>query len=146
MEEIVRRQADRLLRVAVAAMGGVSEAEDVVQDVFLRMLEKKVRFDDEKHEEAWLVKVTVNVCRNRVRSRWWRREPLLATIPARDDGQHEVVDAVMRLPKKYRVVVHLHYFEGYSTREIAEITACKEAAVRQQLSRARRELKKFLED
>jgi len=146
MEDIVLRQADRLLRVAVAAVGNMAEAEDVVQDVFLRMIEKKAKFNDEKHEEAWLVKVTVNTCRNRIRSRWWRREPLLETIPARDNAQREVVDAVMRLSKKYRIAVHLYYFEGYSTREIAEITGHKEATVRQHLTRARRELKKFLEN
>jgi len=143
--EAVARNENRLFRVAVAILKTRAEAEDVVQDVFVKLFEKQPQFDSNEHETAWLMRVTVNMCRSRLRSFWWRRvEPLLEDYPAKSDEQQEVIEAVMALPARYRVVVHLFYYEGYSTGEIAEITARKEGTVRQQLTRARRMLGEIL--
>jgi RNA polymerase sigma-70 factor (ECF subfamily) len=143
---VVERYGDRLLRTAVAVLKSHAEAEDVVQDVFVKYFEKRPQFESAEHEIAWLMRVTINMARSRLRTSWWRlTEPLLETIPAQDESQHEVMEAVLALPAKYRVVIHLHYYEGYSTREIAEILTRKEATVRQQLTRARRILGDILE-
>jgi len=88
----------------------------------------------------------VNLCKNRWRSHWWKRaEPILETHPAQTDEQQSIMQTVLELPSRYRIVIHLFYYEGYSTKEIAEITKQKESTVRQQLTRARRMLKDILE-
>ena len=146
MEEITALYEDKLLRTAIAIMGSAADAEDIVQDVFVKLLEKNPSFQSPEHEIAWLVRVTVNLCKSRLRSHWWKKTvPLLDTHPAQTDEQRNLMQTVLSLPSKYRVVIHLFYYEGYSTKEIADITQQKEAAVRQQLTRARRMLKDFLE-
>lgn len=145
MEEAVRRHEDRLFRTALAIMGGKAEAEDVVQDVFVKLLEKQPHFESPEHETAWLIRVTVNLCKSRLRSPWRKKTvPLLDTYPAQTDEQLHVLETVASLPSKYRIVIHLFYYEGYSTKEMAEITRQKESTVREQLTRARRLLKDFL--
>ena len=146
IETIIKRDGDRLFRIAAAITGSKAEAEDVVQDVFVKLVEKQPVFWSSEHETAWLIRVTVNTCKNRIRSYWWKKtEPLLDTIPTKDDDEAGVMRAVMQLPPKYRTVIHLFYYEGYSTKEIAELTQQKESTVRQWLTRARRKLKDYLE-
>jgi len=145
VDEVVKQHENKLFRTALAILGGVADAEDVVQDVFVRLFEKPPRFESDAHETAWLIRVTVNLCKSRLRSHWWKKtEPLLDTHPAQNDEQGDLINAVLALPMKYRAVIHLFYYEGYSTREIAEITEQKESTVRQRLTRARRMLKKYL--
>jgi len=145
MEAVIKKHQNKLYRTALAIMGGKTDAEDIVQDAFIKLFEKQQDFESPEHEAAWLIRVTVNLCKNRLRSHWWRRTvPLLDTYPARNDAQTGIVQAIMALPSKYRGVIHLFYYEGYSTKEIAEITAQNESTVRQQLTRARRRLKDFL--
>ena len=146
IEYIVRREGDRLFRIAYAITASAADAEDVVQDVFIKLMEKRPIFESAEHEIAWLTRVTVNASKNRVRSFWWRnREPLLDTYPARNDNETEIMQLVLSLPAKYRIVIHLYYYEGYTTKEIADITRQSEASVRQQLTRARQKLRKYLE-
>lgn len=146
-EAAFTKHGNRLYRTAIAILGSKAEAEDVVHDVFIKLFENPKDFASPDHEIAWLIKVTVNLCKNRLRSYWWRRtEPLLDTYPAKCDNQLGVIQAVLALPVKYRGVIHLYYYEGYSTKEISEITEQKESTVRQQLTRARRLLKDYLED
>ena len=146
IETILKRDGDRLFRIAAAIMGSRAEAEDVVQDVFVKLVEKQPVFWSVEHETAWLVRVTVNLCKNRVRSYWWKKtEMLLDTFPAQDEEEAGVMQTVMQLPPKYRTVIHLFYYEGYSTKEIAELTQQKESTIRQWLTRARRKLKDYLE-
>ncbi|MCL2404990.1 MAG: RNA polymerase sigma factor [Defluviitaleaceae bacterium] len=145
MEAVIKKHQNKLYRTALAIMGTKADAEDIVQDAFIKLFEKQQEFESADHEAAWLIRVTVNLCKNRLRSYWWRRTvPLLDTYPAKTDGQLGIVQAIMALPSKYRGIIHLYYYEGYSTKEIAEITSQKESAVRQQLTRARRKLKDFL--
>lgn len=146
MEEIVKRNENKLFRAAIAIMGGKADAEDIVQDVFIKLLEKHPHFESPEHEAAWLIRVTVNLCKSRLRSHWWKKTvPLLDSYPARTDEQQDIMQTVLSLPSKYRTVIHLFYYEGYSTKEIAEITKQKTSTVREQLTRARRMLKAFLE-
>ena len=146
LEEAVYQHENRLFRAAVAIVGNKTEAEDIVQSAFVKLWEKQPTFESLAHQTAWLITVTVNLCKSRLRSHWWKKTvPLLLTYPAQNDDQHEVMEAIFALTPKYRTVIHLFYYEGYSTAEIAEITKQKETTVRQQLTRARRMLKDFLE-
>ncbi|MCL2150807.1 MAG: sigma-70 family RNA polymerase sigma factor [Coriobacteriia bacterium] len=144
-EDIMLRQESRLLRAALAVLGNRAEAEDVVQEAFVRLWLKAPQFDSEQHQAAWLMKVTVNLCRSRLRLHWWSRTvSLLDDYPAADDEQ-QLLEQIAKLPARYRLVLHLHYYEGYSSPEIAQITGQAESTVRQQLTRARRLLKDVLE-
>jgi RNA polymerase sigma-70 factor (ECF subfamily) len=146
VEETVTRNEDKMFRAALAIMGGKTDAEDILQDVFIKLIEKQPSFESPEHETAWLIKVTVNLCKSRLRSHWWKKTvPLLDTYPAQTDDQQGMMQSVLALPSKYRIVIHLFYYEGYRTKEIAEITGQKESTVREQLTRARRLLKDFLE-
>ncbi|MCL2215679.1 MAG: sigma-70 family RNA polymerase sigma factor [Defluviitaleaceae bacterium] len=146
IEETVKRYGDKMLRTALAVVGNKADAEDIVQNVFVKLFEKQPEFESSGHESAWLIRVTVNLCKNHLRSYWWKKTvPLLETYPARTDEQENIMQTVLALPSKYRIVIHLFYYEGYSTKEIAEITEQKESTVRQLLTRARRKLKDFLE-
>ena len=145
-EAIITKHENKLFRTALAIMGSKADAEDVVQDAFIKLFEKQYNFESAEHEAAWLIRVTVNLCKNRLRSHWWKRTvPLLDTYPAQNDDQLEMMQIVLSLPSKYRGVIHLFYYEGYSTKEIAEITEQKESTVRAQLTRARQLLKNILE-
>ena len=107
LEELVARYENTLLRTALAILGDVPEAEDAVQDTFLRYLEKRPVFRDEGHERAWLLKVTANGCKSRLRAQ--KRHPtleLLDVYPAPDEDSRGVVEAVLALPPKQRAAVH----------------------------------------
>ena len=146
MEKLIEQYKDTLFRIAVAMTGRPTEAEDIVQDVFIRRYEKHPQFDVPAKERAWLIRVTVNLCKDRLRSHWWSKTvPLLDVYPAENEKQQSVMEAVLALPPKYRIVIHLFYYEGYATKEIAQLTQQQESTVRQQLTRARRILKEFLE-
>jgi RNA polymerase sigma-70 factor (ECF subfamily) len=147
IEEIVKRQASTLFRTAAAILGSRAEAEDAVQDVFVKLLEKQPSFTSAEHETAWLIRVTVNHCKSRLRSHWWKKTvPLLDSYPAQTIDQQNIMETVLSLPVKYRTVIHLYYYEGYTTKEIAEITGQKDSTVREQLTRARRILRSYLEE
>ena len=145
LEEVITTYQDTLYRAALAILGDAHEAEDAVQDAFLRYWEKAPDFPDAAHERAWLLAVTVNGCKSRLRSPWRRRTaPLLDTYPAAEPEEREVLEAVQALPPRDRAVVHLYYYEGYQTAEIAAMTGQREGTVRSRLSRARGKLRELL--
>ncbi len=147
IERVVNEYATMLLRVAYSQLNNRAEAEDTVQEVLLKYMEKAPVFQSEEHEKAWLLRVTVNHCKNHLASAWFRkRADLDEGIPALDNAELEVVSAVAALPAKYRAVVHLYYFEGYSTKEIAEILHSRPNTVSSRLSRARALLAKALKE
>ena len=147
IERVVNEYATMLLRVAYSQLNNRTEAEDAVQEVLLKYMEKAPVFQSEEHEKAWLLRVTVNHCKNHLASAWFRkRADLDEGIPALDNEELEVVSAVAALPAKYRAVVHLYYFEGYSTKEIAEILHSRPNTVSARLSRARALLAKALKE
>ena len=144
IERVVNEYATMLLRVAYSQLNNRAEAEDTVQEVLLKYMEKAPIFQSEEHEKAWLLRVTVNHCKNHLASAWFRKRD--EGIPALDNAELEVVSAVAALPAKYRAVVHLYYFEGYSTKEIAEILHSRPNTVSSRLSRARALLAKALKE
>ena len=145
LEALVRRHEDTLYRTALAILADPQEAEDAVQDTFLKYLEKQPRCPDEARERAWLLRVTINGCKTRLRSPWRRRTvPLEDWLPAPSDEQTPALEAVLSLPPGERAAVHLFYCEGYQTAEIAALTGAAEGTVRSRLSRARARLRNVL--
>ncbi|MCF2663510.1 RNA polymerase sigma factor [Oscillibacter valericigenes] len=143
----MRLHGDTVYRLALCRMQNTADAEDVYQDVFLRLLQQTADWDDE-HMKAWLIRATLNRCADLHRFRLRRPVLALEDIPelARpaDDSAAGLWDAVARLPEKLRTAVHLHYAEGYSTEEIAALLGVPPATVRTRLHRARRQLKDLL--
>ena len=145
LETLVTTYENTLYRTALAILGDCHEAEDAVQDAFLRCLEKAPAFESSEHAKAWLLRVLVNGCKSRLRSPWRRRTaPLLETYPAAGPEERETLEAIQALPPKDRAVLHLYYYEGYQTAEIARLTGEREGTVRSRLSRARGKLKELL--
>ena len=141
LETLIYTHQNTLYRAALAILGDAHEAEDAVQDAFLRCLEKDPCFGSPAHEKAWLLRVTVNGCKSRLRAPWRRRTaPLLDTYPAAGPEEESLLESIMALPAKDRAVLHLYYYEGYQTAEIAEMTGWREGTVRSRLSRARAKL------
>lgn len=145
LEVLIDKYENILLRTALAILDDPYETEDAVQDTFLRYLEKRPEFRDEGHERAWLLTVCANGCKNRLRKR--RRRPVVElseAYPAPDRESGEVAEAVLALPMNQRAAVHLFYYEGYSTEEIAKILKQRPGTVRSHLSRARQTLRQSL--
>ena len=146
LEEAILSYENTLYRTALAILADVQEAEDAVQETFLRYMEKAPVFESAEHERAWLIRVAVNGCKSRLRSPWRRRSaPLTEAHPAADEEEAGVLELVLTLPPKDRAAVHLFYYEGYATAEIAAMAGEAEGTVRSRLSRARQKLKKLLE-
>ncbi len=146
-EEVVARQGPSVFRLAFAQLRSKSDAEDVFQEVFLRYVEKTPEFESSEHEKAWFLRVTLNCCRNVWRAPWHRRNvPLEDGLPFETRDQWDLHQELLRLPQKYRVVLHLFYWEDMPTEEIARITGCSPAAVRKRLERARGMMKEILEE
>lgn len=147
---IVRQYADTVYRVALSYAKSPHDAEDVLQNTFMKLLLHKNKFQDEEHIRKWLIRVTVNEC-NSLWSSFWRKnvdymeeaavEPEFST-----DENQDLYEAVKNLPPKCRIVVHLFYYEEYSSKEIAEILHMREATVRTRLVRARKLLRQQLKE
>ena len=142
---------DAVYRLALGQTRSRADAEDVYQDVFLRLLDSGTAFESPEHLKAWLLRVTVNRCRDLARSGWKRRTVALdpewdaPDAAVRDDEDAAVWDAVGQLPEQQRTAVHLHYVEGYSTEEIASALDCRPATARTWLFRARARIRELLE-
>ncbi|MCM1083380.1 MAG: sigma-70 family RNA polymerase sigma factor [Clostridium sp.] len=147
---VVKQYSDTVYRVALSYTKKEADAEDVVQSVFMKLFVTDTVFADEDHVRKWLIRVTVNECKNFWKSFWQQRvdsmEALDGEVSFSSEEKSELYYAVMDLPKKYRVVVHLFYYEGYSTQEIAALLHIRDSAVRNQLVRARKRLKQQLRE
>ena len=141
-EMLVTHNETRLYRAALAILGDPHEAEDAVQDAFVRYLEKAPA--DLENSSAWLMRVLVNGCKSHLRLAWRRVGPLPDTLPAPGPEERQELEELFSLPPEDRAVIHLHYYEGYSTNEIAQLLGCRPGTVRSRLSRARERLRKLL--
>ena len=138
---------DMLLRLAYSYMKNMHDAEDILQDVFIQLMKNIGIFESREHKKSWLICVTRNLCRNKLKSSWFRKRDELVELPYYDNYKNDdVLDAVMKLPVKYREVIHLFYYEDYTTAKIAEIIDKKESTVRSLLHRGRSILKDVLKE
>ena len=144
-DRAARRWQDMVFRLALHQLGSYADADDAVQEVFLRLWRQKAPFESEEHLRRWLLRVTVNWCRDHLRSPWRRRRvdwDSLENQPAFETPeQGELYEAVMSLPEKYRTVLDLFYYEELSVREIGEVLGLSQSAVTTRLSRARKLLR-----
>lgn len=133
---------DTVYRVAVHNTRCKSDAEDVTQEVFVKLLESSKKFKDGEHLKAWLIRVTINECRTLMRkySRETEQSAEIADCAVYDDDS--VLEAVKALPENYRNAIYLHYYEGYTAKEIGKILDSKENTVLSWLSRGRAALRK----
>ena len=152
-EEIIKRNSETVYRLAYSLVKTQSDADDIYQEVFLRYVRKTPVFDSREHEKAWFMRVTINCCKNFWKSPWMQRRSALekdvlekeAACETKDENQR-LIDIVKQLPEKYRVVIHLFYYEELSIKEIAKITKSKASTVRTRLTRARRLLQRWLKE
>ncbi len=143
---VIDTYKDMVYRAALTAVGNHEDAEDIMQEVFLKYFRTHPVFESTEHEKAWFLRVTINKSKNLVRSAWKKRrsDMDMTKIPQPQEEHSYVLDAVLALPEKYRIAIYLHYYEGYSIKEIAVITERSEAAVAQHLTRGRKRLEKYL--
>lgn len=143
ISNIVDKYSDMVLRLALTYLKNMSDAQDVCQNVFIKIFEQNKTFTDSEHEKAWIIRVTINACKDILKSPWEKRLLSIneAILPIKDKKNNEVVSLVLELPVKYRSVIYLYYFESYSTQEIAKLLNRNDATVRTQLKRARKLLK-----
>lgn len=140
---LVTKYSDMVLRLALTYLRNMPDAQDICQEVFMKLYKKQVLFSDAEHEKAWIIRVTINACKDVMKSQWKKRFFPIDEIvlPIEDEESKEIVALVLELPIKYRSVIYLHYFENYSTAEVAGILGRNEATIRTQLKRARELIK-----
>lgn len=142
LEEAYDTCGPAVYRLAMVYLGCRPDAEDVTQEAFVRLLCRAPAFADGDHRRRWLLRVTANLCRDQLRGFWRKRVVELDdTLPAPPSEERLALDAVMALPKQYRLPIHLYYYEGYSVAEIAEILRLGQSAVKMRLKRGRELLK-----
>ena len=146
LRQAMRAHGASVLRLAIAQTGSRADAEDVYQDVFVALACCDTAFGDEGHLRAWLLRTTLNRCRDLARS-WWRRHAQsfdALGLEVADAEKDELWAAVQRLPERYRAVIHLRYVEQMPADAIAAACGISESAVRTRLSRATQKLRFYL--
>lgn len=146
-ELALNKYGDSLMHLAYTYTKSMDDAQDMVQDAFLKYLTKAPEFTCEEHEKAWLVRVTINICKNFLTSTYRKNySELDENISVQDEYSSGLVEIVNSLPEKYRSVIHLFYYEGYSQKEISKILKITESAVSTRLQRGRNLLKEMIGD
>lgn len=146
IDELIEVYGDMVYRVALQNMGSVADAEDISQEVFLKIFKKKPAFKSKEHEKAWILRVTINLCKD-----YWKHQSIFKKTEIQEQmcqeerKEYGLLYEVYKLPMKYRNVIYLFYYEEYSVSMIAEILHKKEATILTWLHRARKQLKVNLE-
>jgi len=144
---LIETYSDMMIRISYSYMKNLSDAEDITQEVFIKLLEKRPNFKNETHEKSWLIRVAINLSKDKLKSSYFKN-----TTSLEDDfvdttqEDNDVIQAVLNLPVKYRSIVFLYYYENYSISEISNILNIKESTVGSQLSRGRKLLKSILKE
>ncbi len=142
VDEILDRYSTMVYRLAFARTKNRFDADDILQEVFLRYIRSKPTCCDEEHCKAWLIRTTINCSKTLLNSAWFRKTTSLNDTLYFEMKEHsEVYYAVLALPVKYRTVIHLYYYEDYAVAEIAELLHSKLSTVKSQLHRARKMLR-----
>ncbi len=143
----VNEYGNSLYRLCSVMTGNREDADDAVQECFLRYVEKAPDFNDSEHEKAWLIRIASNICKDILRKR--KHQSFVSLDEIRNLGVCEdnaqILETLVSLEDKYRIVIHLHYVEGYKAREIAPMLGLTEAAVKKRLQRGREALREIYE-
>ncbi len=150
VQELAASYQGSLFAAAFNVCRNAQDAEDVVQDTFVQYYTSKKEFESEQHIRAWLMRVAVNKAKN-INRTFWRRnkisiEEYMETLVFETPAAETLFETVMQLPDKYRIVIHLYYYEEYAVREIAQILKLSESNVKIRLSRGRAMLKETLKE
>lgn len=146
LNEYITRYRATVFKVAFNYMKNHQDAEDITQDAFVRLYTCEKQFSGDENVKAWLIRVTINLCKNQLRSVWHKaRCELPADVPCGAAESGDMQDCIQRLSPDYAAVIYLFYYEGYSVKEIAAICGISSVAVRTRLSRGRARLKEMLE-
>ncbi|MCI8902446.1 MAG: RNA polymerase sigma factor [Lachnospiraceae bacterium] len=150
LHELAAMYQDNLFAVAFNICQNTQDAEDVIQDTFVQYYTTKKEFDSEEHIRAWLIRVAVNKAKNVTRTFWRRNkvsiEDFTEMLAFETPESETLFETVMQLPKKYRIVIHLYYYEDYSVGEIAKILKLSESNVKTRLMRGRAKLREVLKE
>jgi len=148
VEMLYQKYSDMVYKIALVQMKNQSNADDIFQEVFLRLVKHQHKLQSDEHAKAWLIRVTINCCKQYYLSSWYKKttelDENLALDNAFDQQESVLLEAVMTLPANYRTIIHLFYYEGYSIAEISTILRKKENTVKSHLFRARAILKEQL--
>lgn len=143
IEELVLKYSNMLYKICIVMLCNEQDAKDAIQDTFCRYLEKRPDFANEEHAKAWLIRVASNICRDMLRLR--SRHPKISIDDLSNclaaPTQRDVLTELMELPPKQKVVIYLHYVDGYGVKEIADILKITESAVKKRLQRGRESLR-----
>ena len=147
VEMLIEKYRNNLYVMAFSVCKNTQDAEDVVQDTFIQYWSQKREFESEQHIRAWLIRVAINKAKNT----FFRRnvlplEDYMQTLTFESEESSELFEAVMDLPEKYRIVIHLFYYEDYSVNEIASILKLTQSNVKVRLSRGRLLLRNKLKE
>lgn len=142
IEQLIEEYGDMVFRLAVSRVKSKEEAEDIFQEVFIKIYEKMPEFVSKEHEKYWIIRVTINLSKNILKSSWHRKVlPLDSEIKFEDKEERDVYFEVLRLPLKYRTILQLYYYESFKIDEIAEILKISPNTAKTRLRRAREKLK-----
>ncbi len=145
MKRVIALHGPMVYQLAVAQLRNRTDADDIYQEVFLRYLRAEPTFADTEHQKAWFIRVTVNCCKDLLKRACRRDLPLTEREPAPEKEQEDLWEALYKLPEQQRLLIHLHYYEGYKAEEIGRILGMNPSTVRTGLKRARNKLKNILE-
>ena len=148
IENIINLYGDLLYRTGIMILGNPQDVQDVLQEVMLKVLQKMPEFHDSEHEKAWLLRVTINLCKDMLRFRFRHQYIQIdeLEIEAVDTDDRQLLQEIIQLSSSWRIVLILHYVEGYSLREIADILSVSENAVKKRMQRAKKALRAKLEE
>lgn len=148
IEETINTYADSLYRICITMLKNPADAEDVVQETFIKYYQTEKQFDSPEHKKAWLITVTVNQCKNIIS--FFKRHPKESIddsqkyiISSEINEDSDILDALLKLNKKYRIVLTLYYVEEYKVREIVQILGLHESTVKRRLQTGRKHLAKI---
>lgn len=150
VQELIERYQNNLFATAFNVCKNAQDAEDVVQDTFIQYHASKKEFESEQHIRAWLLRVVINKAKNVNRTFWKQNkvslEDYMESLSFETPESENLFETVMKLPEKYRIVIHLFYYEDYSVQEIASILQITQSNVKVRLSRGRQLLKESLKE
>lgn len=138
---------DMLFRICMVYLGNKEDVEESMQEAFIKLIYNCPQFTCDEHEKAWLIRITTNICKDMLRSVWHKRVVKMDNIETYYDNPSDmhIIEEILKLPTKYKAVIHLYYFENYSVKQISETLKITESAVKMRLKRGRDILKIELE-
>ena len=145
MQQMIAEYGPTVYRLAMAQLRHPDDADDTYQDVFLKLIRHQPQFESPTHQKSWFIRVTINCCKDRLKRASRRDLPLEEAEQRTEDPDHLALqEALSQLSEQARVLVHLYYYEGYTSEEIGALMAMNASTVRSRLKRARAKLKEFM--